>query len=41
MNVPGKTTPNVDGIDTMDAAKITGITPPEFTLNGRWVACPP
>ena len=41
MNVPGNTAPSVDGMDTIEAAKMTGITPPELTLNGRCVAWPP
>ena len=35
MKVPGMTTPSVEGIDTIEAAKMTGMTPPELTLSGR------
>ena len=28
------------GAERIELAKITGITPPEFTLSGRWVAPP-
>ena len=40
-HVLGKTAPRVEGIETIEAAKMTGITPPELTLSGRCVACPP
>jgi len=31
----------LEGIDTIEAAKITGITPPELTRRGRCDDCPP
>ena len=33
--------PKSRGADRMELAKMTGITPPEFTLRGRWLDWPP
>ena len=33
--------PNSSGAERMELAKMTGMTPPELTLSGRWLDWPP